>query len=521
MAGMPHLTDLGAWASTVDAIPDDVRRAARAQMLDMVAAAHATARTGIAKPIVEAVAAMASPGRATSLADGARLAPVDAAIVNTAFSMAHDYDDIVWMGHTCHSAVFAALAAGEHLGSTAAEVVDAVVVANEIAGRLGASSLLGPLNGQMWTFIHLVGAAAAGARLLRLDAERTTHALAIALAQPNFALQPGFLRPTSKLLAAATPTATGLRAAFFAQAGMTGAPEILEDPRGFWTRFSFLPLPGMLGDLGELWVLRTLAIKTYPGCHYFQTALAAVERILARRPSLPRSSVRRVRVDTTKLGCEATRFAGEYVAGGDWTAVSVNFDLGHSVAVMLHARQLGVDQLEEPWLRANGAELRAWGDLIEVRHDPALTARTIACAGHIGAGRAALRSLRAGELARLVRRYRLEYRSSLASPSEVVGLVRALSRRRRRAGPRPAGHAVALDFPNRVTIDGVDGTRDEELVDTPPGALASPDFEREVEAKATRELSSRLGEARTRVAIERTWAAAGEPVSALAATWLA
>src|SRR5208283_5389667 len=113
------------------------------------------------------------------------------------------------------------------------------------------------LNGQMWSFIHLVGAAAASARLLRLDAERTTHALAIALAQPNFALQPGFLRPTSKLLAASTPTATGIRAAFFAQAGLSGAPEILEDERGFWRRFAFVPLPEMLSDLGDFWVLRT------------------------------------------------------------------------------------------------------------------------------------------------------------------------------------------------------------------------------------------------------------------------
>ena len=31
----------------------------------------------------------------------------------------------------------------------------------QIGGRLGASSLLGPLNGQMWTFIHLACAAAA------------------------------------------------------------------------------------------------------------------------------------------------------------------------------------------------------------------------------------------------------------------------------------------------------------------------------------------------------------------------
>lgn len=519
---MHHLTTLGTWVATVDTIPDDVRRAARAQMLDMAAAASATARTGIAKPVVDAVAAMGSSGRSTSLADGARLAPVEAAIVNAALSMAHDFDDIVWMGHTCHSAVFAALAVGEHLGSTTAEVVDAVVVANEVAGRLGASSLLGPLNGQMWTFVHLIGAAAAGARLLRLDAERTTHALAIALAQPNFGLQPGFLRPTSKLLAASTPTATGVRAAFFARAGMTGAPELLEDPRGFWARFSFLPLPGMLGDLGELWVLRTLAVKTYPGCHYFQTALAALDKILARQPELPRASVRRVRADTTKLGMEATRFATDSVAGGEWTAVSVNFDLAQSLAVMLHARAMDVEQLEDGWLRANGAELRAWRGLIEVRHDLELTARTIASGQRIRAGRSALRSIAAMDLVRLVQQYRREYRSNLVMPTDLVGLVRAVSRRRRRKEqPEATSRAIPLDFPNRVTIELASGQILQEQVDTPPGSLSCPDFERVLETKALRELGSRMGEARARQAIDATWTLAAEPATSLAATWVA
>src|SRR5262249_3791992 len=155
--------------------------------------------------------------------------PADAALANAACSMGQDFDDIVWMGHTCHSAVFAPLAIAEHEGATGEALLTAVVAANEIGGRLGASSCLGPLNGQMWTFIPPVGAAAAGASLLGLDATRTAHALAIALAQPNFALQPGFMAPTSKLLAAATPTATGIQAAYFARAGMTGALDILED----------------------------------------------------------------------------------------------------------------------------------------------------------------------------------------------------------------------------------------------------------------------------------------------------
>jgi 2-methylcitrate dehydratase PrpD len=503
-----HLQRLGEWAATVRSIPDDVRYAARAQMLDMVAAVHATARGTIARPVLDGLHALGAAGPCTSLADGARLAAPDAAIANTACSMAHDYDDIVWMGHTAHSAVFAALAVGELVGAQTTEVVDAIVVANELAGRLGASSILGPLNGQMWTFIHLIGAAAATARLLRLDAEHTTHALAIALAQPNFALQPAFLRPTSKLLAAATPTATGIRAAYFAQAGLVGAPEILEDPRGFWQRFAFVPLPEMLSDLGEFWVLRTLAIKTYPGCHYFQTALAATERILARRGAdLTLDRVRRIQVDATKLACEATRFGREYAGEGDATAVSVNFDLARSVAVMLCARRFGVEQLDEPWLHAHAAELRAWSARVEVRHDPQMTARTIACARRVRSARRALSRIPASAVLSLVRRYRQEYRSTLTSPGEVLGIARGLLRGRRAktsAGPRPDG-PLALEFAGRVTVELTDGSTESERVDVPPGALAAPSFAAEIEAKALRELVPRLGEARARAAIDLVW----------------
>ena len=521
LPGVPtHLQRLGEWAATVRTIPDDVRYAARAQLLDMVAAVHATARGSIARPVLDGLHALRTTGTCTSLADGARLAAPDAAIANAACSMAHDYDDIVWMGHTAHSAVFAALAVGELVGAQTADVVDAIVVANELAGRLGASSILGPLNGQMWTFIHLVGAAAASARLLHLDAERTTHALAIALAQPNFALQPAFLRPTSKLLAAATPTATGIRAAFFAQAGLVGAPEILEDPRGFWQRFAFVPLPEMLSDLGDFWVLRTLAIKTYPGCHYFQTALAATEQILARRgAAMTRDRVRRIQVDATKLACEATRFAREYAGAGEVTPVSVNFDLAQSIAVMLCARTFGVEQLEEKWLHAHAAELRAWTAIIDVRHDPQMTARTIACARRVRSARRALARIPPASLLTLVRRYRQEYQSSLASPRDVIGVARGLMKGRRAdhaTGGRSDG-PLALEFAGRVTVELADGTRESERIDVPPGALAAPSFAREIEAKAMRELVPRLGDARARTAIDRVWNARDVGCQALVA----
>jgi 2-methylcitrate dehydratase PrpD len=443
------------------------------------------------------VAAFAGAGRATVLADGSRRAPADAALANCAFAMAHDFDDIVWMGHTCHSAVFAPLAVAEHEGAATRALVTAVVVANEIAGRIGASSFLGPLNGQMWTFIHLAGAAAATANLLGLDGERTAHALAIALAQPNFALQPGFMRPTSKLLAAATPTAAGIQAAYFARAGMTGALDLLEDPRGFWRRFSFLPLPGMLDGLGEFWATQTLTIKTFPGCHYFQTAGSAVEALRARGVPLDEARVRAVRVDTTKLGAEVTRFAGDYAAPSEAepiAPVNVNFDLGTTVAILLHAGRLTAAELDGEWLAANSAALHRWRTRVRVAHDPALTASVVASARAVGAGRAALAALTPSSLVELMRRYRDEYRSTLLSPDELVGWVR-LAGRRLLGAPAPAATrvdgAVGLAFPNRVTVELADGRRESEQVDLPVGSFAAPSVESALERKVLDALGAR------------------------------
>ncbi|MHB8879287.1 MAG: MmgE/PrpD family protein, partial [Myxococcaceae bacterium] len=487
--------------------------AARAQVLDMVAALHAAARSPEVACVLEGARAFSGDGgRSTVLATSERRGPADAALVNAACSMAQDFDDIVWMGHTCHSAVFSALAVAEHEEKTTGQLLLAVVAANEVAGRLGASSFLGPLNGQMWTFVHLIGAAAATSKLLGLDEEGTTHALAIALAQPNFALQPGFLKPGSKLLAAATPTATGIQAAYFARSGMTGAPGILEDPRGFWRRFSFLPMPFMLEGLGETWVLDTLTLKTFPGCHYFQTALTALERLRDRAGPLTLERVRGVSIDATKLACEATRFASEYEAG-ELTPVSVSFDLAQSAAVLLHAGRLGTAELESGYLARNAAPLRGWLHRIRVTHDPALTAKVLKGAKRLGEGRKALSALSLRKLASLRSRYAQEYRSTLFSFADLLTAARGALRSD--APETPLAEGVPLYFPARVTLELQDGRREIERVDLPVGSVASPGFAGELERKLVRELTPVFGESAARAALAAGLALENEPLERL------
>ncbi len=498
----PILARFGHWISRLDYrdIPADSLRAARYQVLNMVATLHGAAGSRETASLAAGLSGFSpAGGRSTVLATGQRQAPVEAALANAGYSMAQDFDDIVWMGHTCHSAVFASLAVAEHEGLPAEDFLTAVVVANEIGGRLGAACLLGPLNGQMWTFIHLVSAAAATARLLKLDPAQTTHALAISLAQPNFGLQPGFMTPTSKFLAASTPTGTGIQAAYFARAGMTGAPEIVEDRRGFWARFTYLPLPSMMEGLGDFWVMQTLTVKTFPGCHYFQTAVSAIDRIEEKSGRIDPAAISRVTVETTKLGIEATRFASEYSQkAGTVTPVNVNFDLGITCAIRLLAGRFTSEQVHPEWLAGRTPDIRRLDAKIKVVHTPELTLKTLAGLRAVPTGRRALASVDLRELPRIIRKYSEEYRSSLITPAEAAAWIRAIAAAVAQPRSHPSGgkaqtSAIPLFFPNRVTLEFSGGRTESARVDLPAGSFCSPGMEKELEGKFLRECGPRIG----------------------------
>ena len=212
-----ELDAFAAWAAdlTLDDVPEDVRHRARLQ----VASAFAGARAGQTAEWLDAD----TTGTA-SVVGGETADPYTAAYTNAAASTVHDYDDYLFMGHTGHSAVFASLAACERAGLDGRAFVESVIVANELEGRLGAAVAVGPHNGQMWAIIHQAGAAAVAARAggaaavtagagdataaaaragatetrARGDADDIAEAVRLALYNPDFPLEAGFIDGESK-----------------------------------------------------------------------------------------------------------------------------------------------------------------------------------------------------------------------------------------------------------------------------------------------------------------------------------
>jgi len=275
---MTTIESLAHWAASLryDEIPARVVEKARWQQASVLAASLAGLNDAGAQKVIE-WARTQGAGPTRILAANFRAPRAVAAVANAAVSCTFDYDEILLLGHPGHSTVTLPLTLGEELGATWGDLICAQIAGNEIAGRLGLATFLGPQNGQMQPYLHCAGAAVAAGKLLRLDARQMAHALAVALAQAPSALWPAFLGPIeAKVLVAAHATAHGLHAAELAALGFTGALDLLDHPRGFFHRFSFAPFRRALGGLGRTWLSDTLQVKLHAACWYYQALLDAL-----------------------------------------------------------------------------------------------------------------------------------------------------------------------------------------------------------------------------------------------------
>jgi len=297
-------------------------------------------------------------------------------------SIALDHDDYLLFGHTGHSAVNVALAAGLERDATLGDVLAAVAAANELGGRLGGYALVGPHNGQLWTHLHLGGAVAAAGRIAGDDATTVERALGLAFASPPFALAPAFFGGSSKLLAAAWPIRQGLLALRLARTTTLAAhPGVFGIQDGLGRHFAHAPLDGFLEGFGEVWLTDTLAVKRAPGCAYVSAvAQAAIDvahqfRAAKGRPIVP-GDVERIDLSVTALTVGMEDAARPY-RQGRLTPVEVNFSTPLTAALALFDGTLEPKSFDAERLRRDEADLREVANRITVRHDLGRTMRLV------------------------------------------------------------------------------------------------------------------------------------------------
>src|SRR5436190_2483087 len=162
-------------------VPADVVELARLGFIDTVGVAIAGSHEEVAHIAAEMVKAEGSAPQCTIIGSSVRASPQLAALANGVSSHAMDYDLSFISGQAAAPVIPAILAVAEATGATPADVLGAYIVGAEVCARVGRSS---PRisNGGGWQaagVIGGIGAAAACAKLMKLNVEQTAHAIGI------------------------------------------------------------------------------------------------------------------------------------------------------------------------------------------------------------------------------------------------------------------------------------------------------------------------------------------------------
>jgi 2-methylcitrate dehydratase PrpD len=233
--------------------------------------------------------------------------PAYAAFANGIAAHALDYDDMcfVSLAHPSCALVPALLAAGELAHAGAGVLLDAYVVGFELECRLGTVMNPRHYHHRGWhctSSIGTLGAAAAVARVLGLDAHATGHALGIAASSACGVKEN--LGSMVKPLHAGMAARNGVTAARLAQRGFTASPHALDGPQGYLSAMDSegASLDLAVADLGIRWeIVETgVTVKLYPSCAATHPPLDALIE-MKRREGLTSDQIESVDVDVDSM----------------------------------------------------------------------------------------------------------------------------------------------------------------------------------------------------------------------------
>ena len=342
---MNETRTLANWTASLryDGIPENVREHARRFILDNFGCQIAGATLPWSQAYYDVIRKTRSGVHSTVAYFGDKLAPDDAAFVNSTFNHANETDDTHLKSptHPGGIAVPAALALAEYAKADGGKFLVAVVAAYEIQIRISwaCSPYLIYRGHHPPVGVGPFGAAAAGAILMGFDAATTLNALAIAGSHSAGLIEYTKTGGSVKRIHSAIPTAAGVRATLFAAAGITGPASILEGEKGFCKVFAGdYDLNRLTDGLGTHYHLLDNAPKPYSCCHLIHAAFDALDKARDREPLRP-EQVKAITVYTNSE--PILSHIGSIIEPED--ILGAQFSLPFSMAMRLHHGGRGVN----------------------------------------------------------------------------------------------------------------------------------------------------------------------------------
>ena len=377
-ADNPHTRGVAEFVASLryDAIPADVRHRIKLLMLDAIGCGLYAADLEWSRILQNTLGRLDTTRACSVWGTALKLSAPHAALVNGSQVQGFELDDVHKVGvlHTgCLVVPPLIVLAETRPGLSGREFLTAAIAGYEIGPRVGIC--MGPEHiAQGWHSGATVGvyaSASAAARAMKLDADKTVHALGIAGTQ-SCGLMAAQFGSMVKRMHAGRAAQSGLYAVQLADAGFTGILNVFESEYGgFCTTFSRstdrFKLAELTAGFGSVWQTMNVALKFYSCVGSNHSTLDAIQELQAAHP-FRAQDVEKIVVHGSQVTVEHVGW--KYVPQG-FTAAQLN--LSYCVATLLLDGEVFVDQFTEAKL-TDPARL-ALAAKVSVLHDPAITAR--------------------------------------------------------------------------------------------------------------------------------------------------
>jgi len=377
----PYTGGVAAFVSGLryEAIPDEVRTRIKLLILDSLGCALYGAALPWSRIVVDTLAQVDSSTTCSAWGTQTKFSAPHAALANGTMIQSFELDDVHRAGvlHVGAVTLPGVLAVAEILPADARmsgrDFLRACVAGYEVGPRVGLC--MGPEHiAQGWHSGATVGvysAAAGAAAALRLDAEKTVHALGIGGTQ-SAGLMAAQFGAMVKRMHAGRAAQSGLYGALLARNGFTGIVDVFENPYGgFCSTFSRstdrFDLKQLTDGFGERFETMNIALKFYSCVGSNHTTLDAIRNMQARHP-FGAQDVERVVVHGSLVTVEHVGW--RYVPQG---LTSAQLNLPYCVATLLLDGDVFVDQFTED--KIADPERMALAERVTVLEDPAITAQ--------------------------------------------------------------------------------------------------------------------------------------------------
>lgn len=329
-------------------IPESALQVARLGFTDCAGVMLAGRREDAVQCLLQHVRALGGQPKARLASGGARVGMVQAGLVNATAAHALDYDDFAFSNHPSAILVPVVLAAADAVGASGRCMASAYLLGYEVWADLmlrekdlyydrgwHPTSVLGP-----------VGAAAAAAVVLGLDATRARHALALAASDSGGVFEN--FGTMAKPYHGGRAAAAGLNAANLAAAGMAASATALEGRHGLMRALSprgevDLDTPAQVGQVWRSATMR-LNIKKYPTVGSSQRVIDAVLAFNTQQRLDP-AQLRRIEVHISE------RHAAVMPYHLPQDTLQAKFSIEFAIACALVHNAVGFEQLTDAQVR--------------------------------------------------------------------------------------------------------------------------------------------------------------------------